>query len=281
MEKKAEALGSKVSPKVPQQEGPEPGTAKSTPKAHDSPANRVCSAARLRPRAPPQGALWGPRVGGFLSEATAQRGGTRPAQPPARVLMALGPWDWAPFMGQEPGAAFQGLSSSWDEVLFISAHSSTKAGGQHGGNSCFSGQLWPAASSTSQLVRVGDGRWGVAAGRHWGWLTLGSNAAMPPQRTGRAWHQVQIMSEPLDPTESWEGPRGCGVKEGLGSDPACVALSGSLTSEPWLSSVGIRACPRLPWPLGRLACGTWLLVAPRLDGWHLRVCSVWSSATTG
>lgn len=92
-----------------------------------------------------------------------------------------------------------------------------------------------------------------------------------------------MMAEPLDPTESLEGgPPGCRVGDGLGSDPAYVALTGSLTfSEPWSSSVGIRACPRLPWPLRKMACGIYLLVVPHLGSCYWLVCSVWSSATKG
>lgn len=41
-------------------------------------------------------------------------------QPPVRALLshgALGPWSWAVFIGQEPGAVSRGSGSSWDMVL--------------------------------------------------------------------------------------------------------------------------------------------------------------------
>lgn len=87
--------------------------------------------------------------------------------------MALGPWGWVTFIGQDPEAAFQGLGSSWDKVL---PTASPRLGGHLGGTAvsqASSGQQ-PAA-----LLSLGE-----VAGRGWGLVDSWIKCSHAPQRIG-------------------------------------------------------------------------------------------------
>lgn len=190
-EEKAEALGGTVSSPGPhRREGQSQGR-RLDPSAWGSPVSHVGRAARPSPGTPPQEAA---RAQGQRdsSPKPLPKGGDPggPARVPVTVWWlrrALGPWGWAAFMGQEPGAAFQGTKNC--------PLPPTAAPGD---GAAWWGQLLlrpVLAGSQRARLSLGGGGWQEGAGD---WLSLGSNAAMPPSHTEDR-RRGPTMAEPPAP----------------------------------------------------------------------------------